>query len=33
MPTPTPNTIFEEGDKMVVFGNTEKIIAFTNTKK
>ena len=33
MPSPTPDTVFEEGDKMVVFGNTEKIIAFTNNKK
>lgn len=33
MPTPTPDTVFEDGDKMVVFGNTEKIIAFTNKKK
>ncbi len=33
MPAPTPDTVFEEGDKMVVFGNTEKIIAFTNSKK
>lgn len=33
MPTPTPSTVFEDGDKMVVFGNTEKIIAFTNKKK
>ena len=33
MPSPTPDMVFEEGDKMVVFGNTEKIIAFTNNKK
>lgn len=33
MPTPTPDTVFEEGDKMVVFGDTEKILAFTNKKK
>ena len=32
-PSPTPDTVFEEGDKMVVFGNTEKILAFTNKKK
>lgn len=32
-PAPTPDTIFEEGDKMVVFGNTDKIIAFTNKKR
>jgi len=29
-PAPTPDTVFEDGDKMVVFGNTDKIIAFTN---
>ena len=33
MPAPTANTVFESGDKMVVFGNTEKIIAFTNNRK
>ncbi len=33
MPMPTPDTVFEEHDKMVIFGNTEKIIAFTNKKK
>lgn len=33
MPTPTPDTVFEHDDKMVVFGKTEKIIAFTNKKK
>ena len=33
MPAPTPDTAFEEGDKMVVFGNTEQIIAFTNKKR
>ena len=33
MPTPTPDTVFEQDDKMVVFGNTEKILAFTNNKK
>ncbi|MDE6585495.1 MAG: TrkA family potassium uptake protein [Clostridia bacterium] len=32
MPAPTAATVFETGDKMVVFGNTEKIIAFTNQK-
>lgn len=32
MPAPTPATVFEKGDKMVVFGNTEKILAFTNKK-
>ena len=33
MPAPTPDTVFELEDKMVVFGNTEKILAFTNNKK
>ena len=33
MPAPTANTVFKSGDKMVVFGNTEKIIAFTNNRK
>ena len=33
MPSPTPDTVFEQDDKMVVFGNTEKILAFTNNKK
>lgn len=33
MPSPTPETVFEKDDKMVVFGNTEKILAFTNNKK
>lgn len=33
MPSPTPDTVFERDDKMVVFGNTEKILAFTNNKK
>ena len=33
MPSPTPDTVFEENDKMVVFGDTEKIIAFTNRKR
>ena len=33
MPSPTPDTVFEQDDKMVVFGNTEKILAFTNKKK
>lgn len=30
MPTPTANTVFEAGDHMLVFGNTEKILTFTN---
>lgn len=30
MPAPTANTIFEAGDHMLVFGNTEKILTFTN---
>ncbi|MBD5583487.1 MAG: TrkA family potassium uptake protein [Clostridia bacterium] len=29
-PSPTADTVFESGDNMVVFGNTEKIIEFTN---
>ena len=33
MPSPTPETVFEAGDNMVVFGDTEKILAFTNNKK
>lgn len=33
MPSPTPDAVFEQDDKMVVFGNTEKILAFTNKKK
>ena len=32
-PAPTPDTVFEQGDNMVVFGNTEKILAFANGKK
>lgn len=32
MPAPTAATVFEKGDKMVIFGNTDKIIAFTNQK-
>ena len=33
MPAPTAATEFEDGDKMVVFGNTERIMAFTNKQK
>ncbi|MDE6667711.1 MAG: TrkA family potassium uptake protein [Clostridia bacterium] len=33
VPSITPDTVFEVGDKMVVFGDTEKILAFTNKKK
>lgn len=32
-PSPTPETVFERGDNMVVFGNTEEILAFTSNKK
>lgn len=28
MPAPTANTVFEVGDHMIVFGNTEEILAF-----
>lgn len=30
MPAPTANTIFEAGDHMLVFGNTQQILTFTN---
>lgn len=30
MPAPTPSTVFEAGDHMVVFGKTEQILTFTN---
>lgn len=33
VPTPGPNYVFEEGDHMLVFGNTQKILAFNNRKK
>ena len=33
MPTPTPDTVFEKNDKIVVFGNTEQILLFTNRQK
>lgn len=33
MPAPTPETIFEKNDRIVVFGNTEKILRFTNKQK
>ncbi len=33
MPTPTPDTMFESNDKIVVFGNTEQILLFTNKQK
>lgn len=33
MPTPTPDTLFEANDKIVVFGNTEQILLFTNKQK
>ena len=31
--SPNAEYVFEDGDHMVVFGNTEKILAFTNTRK
>jgi trk system potassium uptake protein TrkA len=30
VPSPGPNYVFESGDHMLVFGNTEKILAFSN---
>lgn len=30
VPSPGPNYVFEEGDHMLVFGATDKILAFTN---
>lgn len=33
VPAMAANTTFESGDHMVVFGNTEKILAFTNKSK
>ena len=30
VPSPGPNYVFEEGDHMLAFGSTEKILAFTN---
>ena len=33
LPALNPNYIFQEGDHMVVFGNTEKILAFANKTK
>lgn len=30
VPSPGPNYVFEDGDHILVFGNTEKIVAFTN---
>lgn len=33
MPTPTPETVFEKDNKIVVFGDTEKILRFTNKQK
>ncbi len=33
LPSPDANYRFEEGDHMVVFGNTEKIIEFTNKQR
>ncbi|MFQ7076664.1 MAG: cation:proton antiporter regulatory subunit [Christensenellaceae bacterium] len=31
--SPNAEYVFEDGDHMVVFGNTEKILAFTNKRK
>ena len=33
VPSPDAEYLFSEGDHMVVFGNTEKILAFANKKK
>ncbi len=33
VPSPTADYTFEAGDHMVVFGNTERIVNFTNKKK
>ena len=33
IPSPSADYTFEEGDHMVVFGNTERIVNFTNKKK
>lgn len=33
LPPPNADFVFEEGDHMVVFGNTEKILKFTNRNK
>ena len=30
VPSPNPNYVFEDGDHILAFGSTEKIIAFTN---
>lgn len=32
VPSPGPNYVFEEGDHMLVFGSTDKILSFTNKK-
>ena len=33
MPAPTADTLFEKSDRLVVFGDTEKILLFTNRQK
>lgn len=33
MPAPTADTLFEKSDRLIVFGNTEKILLFTNRQK
>lgn len=33
VPSPGPNYVFEKGDHMLVFGNTDKILAFSNKSK
>ena len=33
LPTPTAEYVFREGDHILVFGNTDQIMAFTNKKK
>lgn len=30
VPSPSPNYVFEDGDHVLVFGSTDKILAFTN---
>ena len=31
--SPDAEYVFDDGDHMVIFGNTEKILAFTNKKR
>lgn len=33
VPSPGPNYVFEDGDHILVFGETEKILSFTNKNK